>query len=138
MLDGLLSLQFFQGRQAVVLFFLLLQVLLVQFQELDEDRVHGKAAVADSGDQVVFGAGVHLLGHAAQAAADVEGLPVMAEALAFPFQRFQAFGDVFFTVFLLEPAADLRAAFRTADDVQPVQARLADFGSDDFDNIAVL
>ena len=87
-LDRLLGLEFFQGCQAVGLFFLLLQVFLVQFQELDEDRIDGKAAVTDSGDQVVFGAGIHLLSHAAQAAADVEGFPVMAQALTFPFQRF--------------------------------------------------
>lgn len=62
----------------------------------------------------------------------------MAQALTFPFQRIQAFGDVFFAVFLLEPAADLRAAFGAADDVQPVQAGLAHFGRNDFDDVAVL
>ena len=127
--------QLIENSQMILFFFL--HVFLMQFQKLNKDCIDGKSSIADSSQQVVFRSGIHLFGYTGQAAGLIQFLPVMPQTFAFPFQCIRAFQDIFFPVFLFKPAAYFRAAFRTANDFQPVQAGFPCFGRDDFDNITV-
>ena len=114
------------------------KLFLVSFRELNHRALHGDTAEADSGKKVIGGRTVEGFRDFEQAVFPDELLPFIAETVCFLEQELLAACYIFFSVFFLEPAADLRLAVSRTDHIDPVIARLAIFGSDDGNDIPVL
>ena len=114
------------------------KLLLVSFRKLHHRALHGDTAEADGGKKVIGGRTVEGLRDLEQAVFSDELLPFIAETVCFLDQELLPACYIFFSVFFLEPAADLRLTVSSADHIDPVIARLAIFRSDDRDDIPVL
>ena len=114
------------------------KLLLVSFRELHHRALHGDTAEADGGKKVIGGRTVEGLRDLEQAVFSDELLPFIAETVCFLDQELLSACYIFFSVFFLEPAADLRLTVSSTDHIDPVIARLAIFRSDDRDDIPVL